>query len=141
MFITAMAVTVGFTVLYHLSQKLIPANVYPLTSLAVTFAVALIITLILLPIFPPPTKILDSFRQLNWATIGVAIAIIGVDIGFLLVYRAGWNMSEASLVGTLFVSLILLPIGLYFFKEKLTPVNLAGILICIVGLVMVNWKR
>lgn len=141
MFITAMVVTVSFNILYHLSQKMIPNNVYPLTSLTVTFAVALLFTLILLPIFPPPTKIYKSFRQVNWATIGVAIAIVGMDIGYLLVYRAGWNMSEASLIGTLVVSLMLLPIGLYFYKEKLTPVNLAGIFICIIGLVMVSWKR
>jgi multidrug transporter EmrE-like cation transporter len=38
-------------------------------------------------------------------------------------------------------SLALVLIGLIFFKEKLSLINILGIVICIGGLVMVNFKR
>jgi drug/metabolite transporter (DMT)-like permease len=141
MFITAMAMTVVSTVFYHLIQKMTPGDAHPLLSLAFSYTIALVVCLALLPAFPLTAKLADSIRQLNWTTIALSFAIVGIELGFLLAYRAGWRISEMSLVSTLFVVLALVPIGLLFFKEKLSPVNLAGILICIVGLVMVNWKR
>jgi multidrug transporter EmrE-like cation transporter len=38
-------------------------------------------------------------------------------------------------------SLILVPVAIFLFKDKLTWVNILGILVCLVGLVMLNWKR
>ena len=38
------------------------------------------------------------------------------------------------------MTVLLIPIGLLVFKEKLSPVNVAGILIAIGGLVMMNLK-
>jgi drug/metabolite transporter (DMT)-like permease len=141
MIITAMAMTVVSTVFYHLIQKLTPGNAHPLLSLAFSYSVALVVCLALLPFFPLTTKLADSIRQLNWTAIALGFAIVGIELGFLLAYRAGWPISEMSLISTLFVVLVLLPIGLLFFKEKLSPMNIVGVLICIIGLVMVNWKR
>jgi len=38
-------------------------------------------------------------------------------------------------------SLILVPVAIFLFKEKLSWVNILGILVCLGGLVMLNWKR
>jgi multidrug transporter EmrE-like cation transporter len=38
-------------------------------------------------------------------------------------------------------SLILVPVALLIFKDRLTWVNIAGILTCLAGLVMLNWRR
>ena len=141
MIITALAMTVVSNVFYHLIQKMTPGDAHPLLSLAFSYTVALALCLILLPAFPLTAKLGVSIRQLNWTTVALGFAIVGIEAGFLLAYRAGWQISEMSLVSTAFVALALLPTGLLFFKEKLTPVNMAGILICIIGLVMVNWKR
>jgi len=141
MLITAMAMTVVSTVFYHLIQKMTPVNAHPLLSLAFSYTVALVVCLVLLPFFPLTSKLTDSIRHLNWTTVALGFAIVGIELGFLLAYRAGWLISDMSLISTLFVVLALLPIGLLFFKEKLSPVNMVGIVICIIGLVMVNWKR
>jgi len=36
--------------------------------------------------------------------------------------------------------LLLLLIGVAWFKEKLTPINIAGILLCVAGLWLINKK-
>jgi multidrug transporter EmrE-like cation transporter len=38
-------------------------------------------------------------------------------------------------------SLILVPVAIFVFKDKLTLINILGILVCLAGLVMLNWKR
>jgi multidrug transporter EmrE-like cation transporter len=95
----------------------------------------------MLLVFPLKSSVLDAFRQLNWASFGLALAIAGLEFGFLLAYRAGWEVSLSAIVVNVAASLLLIPIGLFFFREKLTPVNLLGILVCILGLVMVNWRK
>ena len=129
------------TLLYHVTQKLTPANVNPALALIVTYAVSLVLCGLLLPLFPLAKDVRASLGQLNWASFGLAFAIVGLEVGFLLAYRSGWNISIAAIFVNVAGTLLLAPIGLLFFKERLSPVNLLGILVCILGLVMVNWKR
>ncbi len=141
MFITSMILVVVSNVLYHIFQKTTPEDVNPLLSLAITYGVAVLLCLVLLPLFPLTTNLKDSLRQLNWTSFALAFAVLGLELGFLLAYRTGWNISAAPLVSNVTMALILLPIGLLFFKEKLSPVNSIGILMCVLGLVLINWRQ
>jgi drug/metabolite transporter (DMT)-like permease len=137
---SAIALTVLSNVLYHVLQKLIPSNVNPLLSLAVTYLVAATATLLLMPLFPLQGALGAEVRKLNWASVGLGAVIVGLELGFLLAYRAGWNISIASLVANTTVALLLLPVGLLLFKEELSAVNILGIVLAIAGLVLVNLK-
>jgi drug/metabolite transporter (DMT)-like permease len=141
MFISAIALAVLSNVFYHIVQKVTPQQVNPVLSLAVSYLAAAVICLVLLPVFPLKHSLRDSLGQLNWATLGLALAIVGVEIGFLLAYRSGWDISLAGLVSNAAVAVVLLPFGLLLFNEKLTLVNIVGVLVCVVGLVLVNWKN
>ena len=140
LFYFSILLTILSNVFYHIFQKLTPTNVNPFLALAVSYGSATLMCLAFLPFFPPAGGLVVALKQLNWVSVGLAASIVGLELGFLLAYRAGWNISLAGLVSNLTVSLLLLPIGLAFFKERLTPVNLIGIVVCIVGLVMVNHK-
>ena len=85
--------------------------------------------------------VVAELKQLNWASIGLAIAVVGIEFGFLLVYRAGWNLGIAAVLTNVMASLILLPVAIFLFKDKISWVNIAGIFVCLGGLVMLNWKR
>ncbi|HRJ76865.1 MAG TPA: hypothetical protein PLX90_12770, partial [Anaerolineales bacterium] len=61
--------------------------------------------------------------------------------GFLLTYKAGWNLGIAAVLVNVVASLILLPVAIFIFKDKISWINIAGILVCFAGLVMLNWKR
>jgi len=58
-----------------------------------------------------------------------------------MVYRSGWNLGIAAVVVNVVASLILLPVAIFFFKDKISWVNIVGIFVCLVGLIMLNWKR
>jgi uncharacterized membrane protein len=127
-------------VFYYIIQKATPHNVNPILSLAVTYFVAMLTCLVILPFYPNNDTLLGSIKKLNWTSISLGIAIVGLEIGFLLAFRAGWNMSIAGVSANVTVALILIPIGILLFKEHLKPVNVLGILICIIGLVLINRK-
>lgn len=127
--------------LYHFTAKSTPANVNFTVSLLVTYGVAFIVTLFTFFFFPAQQGVLTELKRLNWASLGLAVAVVGIEFGFLLVYRAGWNLGIAAVLTNVVASLILLPVAILIFKDKISWVNIAGILVCLVGLVMLNWKR
>lgn len=129
------------SVMYHVVLKVTPGYVNPAISLVVTYGLAMVLSLGLLALFPLKTSIVEAFRQLNWASYALALALVGLEAGYLLAYRAGWRISIAAILVNATMTLLLIPVGLSLFREELTPVNLAGILVCIAGLVMMNWQK
>lgn len=128
------------TVVYHLVQKATPADAHPLLTLAVTYLVATLLCLALLPFFPLRAGLGESLRRLNWASIALAAAVTGIELGFLLAYRAGWNISLAALIANTAVAALLAPVGVLLFAERLTPLQIAGIGACAVGLLLINYR-
>ncbi len=141
LFYVSITLTIFSSVLYHFSQKEIPAAVHPIVSVIVTYAVSLAICFALLLFIRPENGIWSAVKQLNWASYVLALSLIGLEVGFLLAYRAGWNIGLAAVLVNVVASLILVPVALFFFRDKLSWVNIAGILVCLIGLVMLNWKR
>jgi len=127
--------------LYHFVAKSTPANVNFTVSLLITYGVAFIVTLFTFVFFPVQDGMTAELKKLNWASIGLAIAIVGIEFGFLLVYRSGWNLGIAAVLTNVVASLILVPVAIFVFKDKISWVNIAGIFVCLAGLVMLNWKR
>ena len=140
MYSLSIILSIVSNVLYHIVQKLTPTDVNPLVALSVTYVAATIICLLLLPLFPSQAGFVDSLRQINWASVALGFAIVGLEAGYLLAYRANWNISLASMVGNVAMALVLIPVGLLFFRERLSATNYAGLLACVIGLVLVNWK-
>jgi drug/metabolite transporter (DMT)-like permease len=143
MFLIYFSITLAIvsSALYHFSQKQIPAGVHPVVSIIVTYLVSLTLCLVLLAFLPPENGVVAAFKQLNWASYLLALSLVGLEVGFLLVYRAGWNIGLAAVLVNVVASLILVPVAILVFKDRLSPVNLIGILVCLAGLVMLNWKR
>ena len=141
LFYFSITLAIASSVLYHLSQKATPSDVNPAVAILVTYAVAFCLTLVLFFFLPSKIGFLAEVRQLNWASYLLAFSIVGLDGGFLLVFRSGWNLGIAAVLVNVTASLLLVPIALFVFKQRLSLVNIIGILVCLGGLVMLNWKR
>jgi multidrug transporter EmrE-like cation transporter len=83
----------------------------------------------------------DALRQVNWASVALAVSILGLELGFLLAYRAGWDISIAAIAVNAAAGLVLLPTGALLFRERPTTLNFLGVVVCIVGLIMINVRR
>jgi len=140
LFYSSILVAVISTVMYHLTIKFTPQNANPALSLLITYLVAASLCVVLLFFIPLKSSLAEGLKQLNWASVGLAFALVGLEVGFILVYRAGWNISVAAIVVNVAVTVLRIPVGVMLFAEKLSAVNLIGIFVSIIGLVMVNIK-
>ena len=141
LFYFSIALAICSSALYHFSAKSTPSNVNFTVSLLVTYAIAFVVTLLGFFFFPARNGMATELKQLNWASILLAIAIVGIEFGFLLTYRSGWNLGIAAVLVNVVASLILVPVAIFVFKDKISWVNILGIFVCLAGLVMLNWKR
>ncbi|MBQ2879837.1 MAG: EamA family transporter, partial [Anaerotignum sp.] len=83
-------------------------------------------------------NLLQEFSKANWATYVLAATIVFLEFGYLMVYRAGWPISIASLISNLVVCCILLFVGVLFYKESISARQLIGCAVCVIGLIMVS---
>jgi drug/metabolite transporter (DMT)-like permease len=141
LFYFSIVLTIAASVMYHVILKITPGHVNPAISLVITYSLAALLSLGLLPFFPLKTGIIEALKQLNWSSYILAFALVGLEAGYLLAYRAGWRISVAAIFVNATMTLLLIPIGLSLFKEKVSPLNIAGILVCLVGLIMMNLRN
>ena len=141
LFYFSITLAIASSALYHFVAKSTPSNVNFTVSLLVTYAIAFVVTFVGFLFFPAKNGILAEIKELNWASIALTIAIVGIEFGFLLTYRAGWNLGIAAVLVNVVASLILVPVAIFLFKDEISWINVLGILVCLAGLVMLNWKR
>ena len=133
-----LSLAIACTVAYHLVLKLTPAGANPLVSLlATSLAVSAIFAIVLVGA-PGEFAWRSEVRQLNWTAVALAVAIVGLDLGFLLLYRSGYAVSMGALVTQSAAALILLLIGVAAFRDRLSVANLVGLVLCLAGLWLVN---
>lgn len=141
LFYFSITLAIFSSALYHFVAKSTPSDVNFSVSLLVTYTVAIGVTLIITLLFPAQNGLTSELKNLNWASFLLAIAIVGIEFGFLLVYRSGWNLGLAAVLVNVAASLILVPVAIFVFKDRISWVNVVGIFVCLAGLVMLNWKR
>lgn len=133
----SLAMTVAGNVGYHLLNKSVAPGAHPFASLVATYAVALVVALAVLT-FDARRGILADLRELNWASYMLGAVVVSLELGFLLVYRAGWQVSIAALYSNVAVGLLLIPIGVLLYQETLTFNQGAGIVLAVAGLVLMS---
>ncbi len=139
-YIWPMALVVLSNVLYQICAKSVPEKMNPFASLTVTYAVGAVLSLVLFLIFGRETTLAAEYRKLNWAPFVLGLDIIGLEAGWILAYKAGWQVSTAQIVQSAFLAALLILVGFWLYKEAVTWNKLAGVVICIIGLFFINMK-
>lgn len=68
--------------------------------------------------------------NINMYNLLLGIVIIGVEGGYMLMYRAGWEVSKASVVANIVLAILLLFIGTIVFHESEDVKKITGIILC-----------
>ena len=136
-----LALVVGGNILYHISQKTVPKQVHPLYTMSIVYFIGIIVCLAGALWLPGERSFVSTLKDSNWWSLcAMALGVVAVEIGFLLTYRVGWNISLASITCSVAVALVLLPIGVFAFKEQLSLKNIIGLALCLAGLFLVTKK-
>jgi drug/metabolite transporter (DMT)-like permease len=132
----ALITTVG----YHLVMKVTPAAVNPFLSLAASYSLGAAVFLACYALAPDGPTLRESLKLLNWTALALTLMVVGLDVGFLMLYRSGFDVSLGQIVTQSGAALILVVAGIVLFREKITAANLAGIALCVIGLWLINRK-
>ena len=125
---------------YQYFVKQIPESINPIVSVLGIYIAALVLGLILLPLFPQEGGLLKHIRKVNWTQLAVAGSVILLELGFLLMYRNGWNLSIGNLVTGVFVNIILVGFGVWLLGEKVNLINGIGMFLSIIGVALISYR-
>ena len=130
-------VVVGANTIYNISTKSTPANVNAFASLAMTYVMAALSSVVLFFLTSDSKNLLAELAKTNWTAYALGVAIIGLEFGYICIYRAGWKIGVASLVANISLACVLLVVGYFFYKEVITLKQLLGMSVCAIGLMLI----
>lgn len=132
------AVAVLSNVFYNISQKSTPNGINAFCALMTTYVVAAIISGILFICTSGVDNVAGEIHKLNWASFVLGLAIVGLEIGFIFLYRVGWPISIGPFVCNTTLCLVLLVVGYFFYHELISIKQLIGMILCIGGLILIT---
>jgi drug/metabolite transporter (DMT)-like permease len=138
-YISAFVAVLG-AVGYQYFVKQIPESINPIISVLGIYISALVLGLVLLPFLPPEGGVIKHIKKINWTQLAVAGSVILLELGFLLMYRSGWNLSIGNLVTGVFVNIILVGLGVWLLGEKVTLINGIGAILSIIGVALLSFR-
>lgn len=131
-------IVIASNTFYNICMKSTPNDVNPFGALMVTYAVSLIITVVIFVFMVKPENVVLELAKVNWVSVVLALALVGLEVGYVFVYRVGWQVSSASVVANIGLACVLLIVGFLLYKEDVSIRQILGILVCMVGLVLIN---
>ncbi len=139
-YIWPIALVVLSNTLYQICAKSVPEGMNPLASLTVTYLVGAAVSCALYFILNRNANLLREIRLTNWAPIVLGVVIVGLEVGFIYAFRAGWQISMAQIVSSAVLAVILIFVGYLLYHEAITWNKIAGIIVCLAGLVLINYR-
>ncbi|MBQ9453632.1 MAG: hypothetical protein IJU65_10130 [Desulfovibrio sp.] len=128
-----MALVVAANILYNISSKSLPKDCSPFVALIVTYITAAFLSLVGFFVFETQKNIVTAFQKVNWTGIALGVSMVGLEIGFIFLYRSGWKISMASLVANILLAIALIIIGMLCYREHISLQQAIGIIVSIVG--------
>ena len=84
------------------------------------------------------SDVVGEISKINWTSVILALAIVGLEVGYVFVYRAGWTISTASVVANIGLACVLIVLGYFLYRENVSINQIVGIVVCMFGLVLIN---
>ena len=123
---------------YNVCMKSMPGDVNPFGALMVTYLVAAIVSGIIFVYVVGPNNVGVELSKINWTSLVLALVIVGLEVGYVFVYRAGWTVSTATVVANIGLACVLIFVGYFLYKENVSINQIVGIIVCMFGLVLIN---
>lgn len=139
-YIWPIALVVISNIVYQVCAKSVPEEVNPFASLTVTYLVGAAASAVLFFILGKDANLLKEYAKLNWTSFALGVVIVGLEAGWIYVYKAGWQVSTGFIVQSAFLAVGLLIAGYLIYHESISWNKIVGVAICLVGLIFINYK-
>ncbi len=139
-YIWPMALVVLSNVVYQICAKSVPEDMNPFASLTLTYLIGAAASAVLYYALGANGSILREYGKLNWAPLVLGLVIVGLEVGWIYAYKAGWEVSTGFIIQSAVLAGVLLLVGALLYREALTWNKLVGVAVCLLGLVILNLK-
>ena len=129
---------VSGSLMYHIAAKSIPKAFDPVASLVGLYATALAGGVLVYAAARPAAASFRWSRLWHPTIAAVGIGALMIEIGFLLAYRGAWPVSTASVATNGLVAVLLVAVGATFFGETVTTLKVIGVLLCLLGVTLLQ---
>ena len=137
-FLWPMALLVLSNTVYQICAKSVPKAADPFACLTVTYLIGAAASAGLYLLLHRDGNLLQEYGRMNWAPFVLGIVIVGLEVGWMYAYKAGWQVSTAFIVQSAVLAGTLLVVGTLLFREALSWNKVVGVVICLVGLIFLN---
>jgi drug/metabolite transporter (DMT)-like permease len=134
----AFAVAIGGQISYHVAQKWVAKAAHPILSVMAMYVIAFVACIPLLWFFPLEKSISKSLADFNLPIVLAGLAIVGIEVGFLLTYRYGASLATTAVISSSLVALTLFAIGTLAMHEPFSWTKALGGLLAIVGVALLT---
>lgn len=123
---------------YQVGLKEVSGVGDPMISLMVTYLAASVVSFVIYFFLSwGKESFLRGVLSVNLSAIGLGLAIVGIEVGTLFMYRAGWAVNVAFVVANSLIVAALMLTGFLLYKEKLTLRQLIGVGISLAGILCI----
>ena len=113
-------------VVYQICAKSVPGGISPFASLTVTYLIGAAASGVLFYALGG-NDLIQEYQKLNWAPFVLGVVIVGLEVGWIYAYKAGWQISTGFIVQSAFLAVVLLFVGYLLYHEALTWSKLIGV--------------
>ena len=129
---------VAFNTFYQVAAKGMPSANSTFANIVCVYLTATTASVVMFFATEHTGSLLSEIRQTNWAPFVLGVSVVGLEYGFILLYRVGWKMSLGSTVCSILLALVMIAVGALFYRERLSLSQICGIVFCAVGLFFLN---
>ena len=129
---------VGSNCFYNICTKSMPKGANTFGALTITYLAAGGLSAVLFAASVKPSAYVHELGKANWTSYVLGLSIVGIEVGYVFLYRSGWKVSNGALTSSMCLALALLVIGFLVYREHISIKQLAGILVCGLGLLLIH---
>ena len=118
---------------YQLAQRVMPTGANPFSIVAVVYFLGIIACALLAPRVGTPIGLADAALLRQWPVWVLAGSVVGMEVGYLLVYRVGWPIGTTTGITYTTTMVLLAVISATCFSEGISPRRAAGLALAIGG--------
>ena len=139
-YVWPVALIVVSNVFYQVCAKSAPEGMDPFAMLVITYVSGAVLSIAMYFILNKGGNLLAELKKTNITPFAWGLVLIGLEVGSIYAYKVGWKISVMQIVQVSFLAVALIFVGYFAYKEKITWNKIAGVIVCLIGLGLVNWK-
>ena len=137
-YIWPILLVIGSNTVYNICAKSTPAEANSFVSLSITYLVGALLSIGMFLLTSAGKDYFVEVKKLTWASVVLGASVVALEFGYIAIYRAGWKVSVGSLVANIGLAVILILVGVIFYKELISIKQICGIMLCLGGLLLLN---